>query len=167
MTRRAARRWKRQQGRLWIEDDTLCQESMWCSTWRLPISKIRAIAEETNPHGPVGEDWLVAIFTGIERWHNASTQANGVRETLLELATRLDCPLETTLVGSTDFASRVMYPAHLAEHPAFEYHPVTRSGPGRLLEFLLPQNQQIMAPELKQHLMATHPGRNTSPDAEP
>lgn len=90
--------------------------------WSFPIGELRLVAESTNEDGPFGDDWFFAFATGPRRWFEAPVSA--ASEHLREDLTReLGVSWSLSLVGSTTFASCVLWPPELAGRPLYTYVP--------------------------------------------
>ncbi len=102
--------------------------------WELPLSSVRVIGEATTPNGPYLDDYSFCFACGPDSWYEASFYAGGGEEFLRSLGARLGFRPELQLVGSTDFASSVIWPAHLKGKPMFKYVPVVpRTWLGKLI----------------------------------
>lgn len=88
--------------------------------WELPVNRVRVIGEATTDHGPLADYWL-CFATSPHEWHEASFYAAGRDEFLKALSGRLDRPLELDRMGSTNFASRVIWPEPLVGKAMFEF----------------------------------------------
>src|SRR5690606_10078645 len=92
----------------------------------LTLDQIRIIGEYTNQNGPFADDWFLFFLTPEPGWYEVPMYAEGVNEFIEALSRRLDAPIEPKLFGSTDFTSRVLWPAHLEGQPLFnfeDWHP--------------------------------------------
>jgi hypothetical protein len=107
-------------GNLLLDGDTL-RYSLTSSGFVLPLSEIRIIGECTNQNGPFADDYFLCFVTQPSGWYEASFYASGCEEFLSALGARLGVPLQFTLMASTDFASRILWPATLAGRPLFDY----------------------------------------------
>jgi hypothetical protein len=97
--------------------------------WELPTDRVRVIGEATTDHGPFLDDYWLCFATGSHEWCQASFYAAGREEFLKALSSRLGVPMELHLVGSTSFASRVLWPAPLLGKPIFAYADKWPSNP--------------------------------------
>lgn len=96
-------------------------------TWRTTISSILLIAEHTTNEGPYVDDYFVEFWSledGSVLQSRASFYAAGVDDTFARIATELKADLTFGLTGSTEWASRIMWPPELAGHPYFDYRDV-------------------------------------------
>ena len=125
-------------------------------TWELPIDRIRVIGEATTDHGPFADDYWLCFALDPQQWYEASFYAAGRDVFLKALSDRFGVPFELGLVGSTDFASRVLWPPQLAGKPMFAY---AHKWPGnRLLRFLVKllggpfRNVQTYSPDVERYL---------------
>jgi hypothetical protein len=121
--------------------------------WEIPLSCVRVLGEATNQNGPFLDDYFLCFACSPDRWYEASFYADGREEFLTSLASRLGCRLSLSLVPSTDFASNVLWPEHLAGKALFKYTPVApQTWLGRLVGPLL--NRQEFSDEVLQELRA-------------
>jgi hypothetical protein len=80
---------------------------------------VAVVGEFTNQDGPGLDDWFVeVVFRSGAVWTLPTEQAAPM---LPEFAQALGVPLELGLAGSTDFASRVLYPPALVGRPLYAY----------------------------------------------
>jgi len=133
-------------GRLWLEGESVCYASQNLSSWKLPIDEIRIVGEMTNPNGPFQDDYFICFVQDGGGWLEASFYAEG-RDSLLDaLGTRWGTPLDLHLAGSTDFASRILWPRHLRGEPLFNFTNETPRGVWqRLRNWVLPRTQQTLS----------------------
>jgi hypothetical protein len=89
--------------------------------WEMPIERVLVIGEATTDHGPFADDYWLCFATGPHEWYEASFYAAGREEFLKGLSDRLGVPIELRLIGSTNYTSRVLWPALLADKPMFVY----------------------------------------------
>ena len=108
-------------GTISIEASVIKHSSISCGDWQLSIDEIRLIAEETDESGPWGEDWRIVFAASETEIHTASISANGMMSVLDALSEQFGHELQTTLVRSTSFASRILPPASSAGLPLFDF----------------------------------------------
>jgi hypothetical protein len=109
-------------GRLWLDGEELCYESKTHDSWRIRIADIRVLGEMTNQNGPFADDYFLCFVTDASgHWHEASFYADGFDTCLAALGERWEHDLGVGLCHSTDFASRILWPAHLGDQPMFEF----------------------------------------------
>lgn len=108
-------------GTLELLADELQYSSDTYGKWALCIAGIRLVGEATNQNGPTMDDWFVCFATGPDMWYEASAYADGCHATLTALGEKLGAELEFTLFWSTDFASNVLWPQHIAGYPMFKF----------------------------------------------
>lgn len=102
--------------------------------WDLPLRSVRVIGEATNQNGPFVDDYFLCFACGPEGWYEASFYAEGREEFLTALAPHLGYRPLLQLANSADFASNVLWPAHLVGRPLFTFTPVPpRTWLGRVL----------------------------------
>ena len=121
-------RFESQAGTIEIRGDRLVQSSTYFGDWDLAIADIRVIGEVTDQSGPWGEDWYLAFAVDKDRWFSASFNTKSRPILTAELGALLGGEICPTLVGSTDFASRVLYPFDRIGDPMFTYLDVKPSG---------------------------------------
>ncbi|TAJ17881.1 MAG: hypothetical protein EPO68_08710 [Planctomycetota bacterium] len=113
--------------RLWIEQSTICFGAPERVVVRIPIAELRLIAESTNESGPASDDWFLILATSSEHWTEISMYTAGIHEFFAEVARILGAPsLETSLAGSTSFASNILWPPDLTGRPAFLFESFPR-----------------------------------------
>ena len=95
------------------------------STWSLPVSAIQLIAEFTNSDGPHIDGYFFVFMTAPEGgWYQASFYAKGRDEVLAALSARLGAPIECGLCNSTEYKTRIIWPAHLKDLPLMDVIPL-------------------------------------------
>ena len=113
-------------GVLRLERDLLAYESPNYGNWKIQITDIVTFGEYTTDNGPHIDDWFMVFVSKDLEWVEASNYCAGRDEVRSALASRWEQDsLYGSLWGRTDFASRVIWPADLAEQPLFEFtqHP--------------------------------------------
>ncbi len=109
-------------GRIQLDGDVIRYRSSVYGDWNLPIQKVRIIGEYTNQDGPGADDWFLAfIVNADEMWYEASISAAGRDEFLSQIGSHLGVELTSELVYSTDFNSRVLWPADIAGTELFAF----------------------------------------------
>src|ERR1700748_1292213 len=116
------------ESRLQIKDSNLEYSSNTAKAfWSLPIASIILISEYTTNEGPQCDDYFL-VFVTIEKdlfyFHTASFYAGGSDATLASLKELLGSTFELKLTGSTEWDSRVIWPAEIADSKHFEFKPV-------------------------------------------
>lgn len=94
---------------------------------RVEVADLLAVGELSTPHGPYADDLLVVLVRRDGSWLELPFEADGLDELFAQLGRRLGTPLALGLCNRVDWASRVMWPAHLAETPLFV---ITEAPPG-------------------------------------
>ena len=102
-----------------LDGDSLSYMKPDGSGWRTLLQDIVAIGEETNENGPSVDDYFF-WFVRSNDLLCASFYSDGRDETLRKLDERLGLA-PVSLVNSTTFASRVLWPGHLAGKPLWQY----------------------------------------------
>ena len=110
-------------GKLGIFGDDIAYYHAGGASWRIPLAEVRVIGEYTNENGPAG-DYFFGFVTQ-DRWYEASFYAEGAHEFLEELGERLGFELTLYLNNSTTFASRILWPEHLAGRDFLDHSPPT------------------------------------------
>lgn len=92
--------------------------------WTIPISAIRLIAEYTNSDGPWIDDYFFVFLTAPEGgWHEASFYAKGREAALCALEKKIGTQLECGLCGSTEYRTRILWPADLRDQVLMDVIP--------------------------------------------
>lgn len=95
---------------------------------KLDLDRVRVIAEYTTPYGPKQDDWFVKLIVSATESYELSmydSQSETVQE---EMRTHFGLSLITSLYGSTDWASQVMYPAEVAGQPLWRISKARQTG---------------------------------------
>jgi len=96
-------------------------------TWRTPLASILLIAEYTTNEGPYVDDYFVEFWSledGALLKASTSFYAAGGDDAFASIAAKLKTDFTFGLTGSTEWASRVMWPLELAGHPYFEFRNI-------------------------------------------
>ena len=121
--------------------------------WEILVADLRVIGELTNDHGPYLDDYFICFATDSNAWYEASFYADGREEFLKALEVMLGCELRTRLVWSTEYASNILWPLHLAGTEMFSFKPVKpKTWIGRLIGSL--QNKQEFTADVLAELRA-------------
>lgn len=104
-----------------IKKDLVCYAND-KESWQCPIKEIKCIGEFTNNHGQFEDDYFIVFFTK-EFTYTGSFYAENRIEVMNELSKTLNCKLETKLIGSTDWASNVLYPVDIISMPVYKDSP--------------------------------------------
>jgi hypothetical protein len=127
-------------GHIELSGEMIRYSSATYSGWTIRASDVRVIGEATDQSGPF-VDYCLCFATGPEMCYEASFYADGRDTFLWELGERLGVLLQPGLASSTDFASRILWPAKLVDKPMFKYQNVpSKTLVGRL--FRLEQCEQ-------------------------
>jgi hypothetical protein len=81
--------------------------------WTLDIDKIKLIGEYTTSAGPLADDWFFVFADTCDQWWQAPSPSVDHKQFWKQLGQILNCELTPELVGSTNWATRVIYPKHL------------------------------------------------------
>lgn len=135
---------------LQLEGDSIVCRSKYFGDWTLPLSDVLAIGEATADPDLAPEDWYFAFATGDGRWIDGPIYGAQIGEFLDSLRDRFQCDINLRLVGSTTFASRVIWPPNLVDRPMFTYVPKKPGGwLGRIWpNWLTLRNTQFIHPDL-------------------
>jgi hypothetical protein len=113
-------------GELGVSGDAITYRSP-REKWSIPVEEIRLIAEFTNSDGPHIDDYFFVFLTAPENgWYEASFYAKGRDETLAALGSKHGAKLECGLCNSTQYKTRILWPAHLKDHPLMDVIPPTK-----------------------------------------
>ncbi len=96
-------------------------------TWRTPLASILVIAEYTTNEGPYVDDYFVEFWSledGALLKASSSFYAAGIDDAFAGIAAKLKTDFTFGLTGSTEWASRVMWPLELVGHPYFEFRNI-------------------------------------------
>ena len=98
--------------------------------WSVNLSDVRIIGEYTNSDGPFLDDYFFVFLTAVEGgWHQASFYAEGRDAFLADLAKAIGSPIETGLVNSADFKTRILWPSDISGEPLMKVlEKATRRG---------------------------------------
>lgn len=124
--------------------------------YTLDASKVLLVGELTTDRGPFIDDWWLLFFTEPGTHASASMYAEGYQEFLDALGDFLGRPLITTLAGSADYASNVLWPESLDGRPVFTFTDIpARTALGKAWEWFLggPRfNRRDLTPEVEAYL---------------
>lgn len=110
-------------GVLRLDGDLLVYVSPDYGQWKTQVSDIIAFGEYTTNNGPYIDDWFMVFVTKDLEWVEASNYCAGGDEVRSALASRWgQDSLYGKLWGSTDFASRVIWPSAIAEQSLFDFN---------------------------------------------
>lgn len=96
-------------------------------TWRTPISSILLIAEYTTNEGPLLDDYFVDFWNlegGSFLLARTSFYAAGRDDAFARITKELKANLTFGLTGSTEWASRIMWPPELEGHPYLDFRDI-------------------------------------------
>jgi hypothetical protein len=126
--------------RLTVENDAIIYTTPQKDGWQVPVAEVKVIGEFTNDHGPVADDYFLALLKRDE-WFVATFYADGRGTALAELGQRLRHKFLLDLCHSTSLTSRVLWPAALEGRPLFSCVPEQRAETvgGKLRQWILPK----------------------------
>lgn len=144
-TRKAA-----ESGVLRFDGSLITYTSQHYGSFSVPLSELAVIGEFTTDNGPYIDDWfLVFVPRGGGQWFEASVYAEGAEAFRDQLSAVLGCSIRGSLFASTDFASRILWPAILADRPLFTFRPVTASSFLRRIKLsILPEVSFSLSPDV-------------------
>jgi hypothetical protein len=146
-------------GKIWIENGIIYYLwDMMKTRWKIPINKIKIIAEYTNQDGPFFDDYFLVFAISSEEQLTASFYAEGRGAVLVELGKILNVELKFSLLNSADFKSCVMWPPDLSGEEFLEFYILPpKSFIGRITRKLIGVwcNYQRLAPKIKSYLQKT------------
>jgi hypothetical protein len=131
--------------------------------WSIRTGEIVLVAEYTTDDGPAVDDYFLVFVTkeGEELFYSSVTmRATGVNPVLEELEKELGGSLELKLFSSQGWASRVIWPPHLAnvEYLEAEEVPPPAGLADRLLRrFTGARPEYRVSPRILQVLTTTRP----------
>lgn len=99
--------------------------------WSAPVDNIIVIAEYTTDEGPYVDDYFLVFVTiekGKQYFATATFYSEGTEDVIRELSERWKTDIELRLVNSTDWKSRIAWPAALAGREYFEFAEVQPNG---------------------------------------
>lgn len=120
--------WADKSGVLRLEACNIVYTSPYYGSFRIALSEIAAIGEFTTQDGPAIDDRFLVFVLRSGEWFEASWYAGGMDECLQQLSAALGCAIHGNLCHSTDFASRMLWPAALAGCPLFTWSPAIEAG---------------------------------------
>ena len=108
-------------GRIWLDDEEVIHyRSERYGSWVCPVSQVQIIGEYTSSHGKVIDDYFFVFLVDSNTWFMASFYAVGRDEFLHELSALLSTRLQSGFDSSTEFKSRVLWPAQIAGEALFD-----------------------------------------------
>jgi hypothetical protein len=116
------------------QSDLECLDTSGRLLWTLTTDSIVMIAEYTTNEGPHVDDYFLVFVTAEENklfFSTCSFYMDGRDEVLSVLQERLGSPFQLDLQGSTEWRSRVAWPASMAESEYFTFEDIP---PKTLLE---------------------------------
>ncbi len=125
--------------------------------WAMPIGSIILVSEYTTNEGPQVDDYFLVFVSAADgklHFSTCSFYAGGVDEALSILQERLRSPLQLRLQGSTEWRSRVAWPAKMAENEYFTFTPVpAETLTTKLKEKLLgPTHEYVISKRVQEYL---------------
>ena len=120
-------------GVLAFEESLVRFDSSLYGSWSVNPSNFVLVGEFTNQDGPHLSDHFLVLVDSDRSFYEAPIDAVGFDGVWKKLAQTLGVPPELSLLGETDFSSRVLWPEVLQGRPVFDYvEKPSRSFIGRL-----------------------------------
>jgi hypothetical protein len=136
-------------GSIRLNGDVITYASRLFGSFSLPVEDIAVIGEFTTDNGPVIDDWFLVFVCRGGDWFEASIYSDGSEGVRKGLSMALGANLDLSLAGSTDFASRVVWPTEIAGRPLFEFEIVSGTGFLRRLKLaILPEIRHSLTSEV-------------------
>ncbi|MBL4587303.1 MAG: hypothetical protein JKX84_09655 [Flavobacteriales bacterium] len=110
----------KQNGFIDLKDDKVIRTFRGEVLAEILVSEIKVIGEFTTADGPYIDDWFITIMTK-DHWYELPMYAIGMDEVLTELSRKLNAPLQTKFVNSTEWKTRVMYPVKLEGKALYDW----------------------------------------------
>ena len=132
----------RNSGAIQLDGTRITYTSPVYGSFSIPLSEVAVIGEFTTDNGPFIDDWfLVFVLRDGSDWFEASMFAEGIEPLRQQLSETLGASFGgDSLVFSTDFASRIVWPPALVGRPLFAFSPDKGSGVfGRIRLAIFPQ----------------------------
>jgi hypothetical protein len=109
------------------ESNLECVDATGTLRWSVPVGSILLVSEYTTNEGPYIDDYFLVFVTaedGKLYFSTCSFYSVGVEEALSMLQEYLGSAIQLGLQGSTEWRSRVAWPAKMAESEYFTFTPV-------------------------------------------
>lgn len=144
-------------GRIWMEADQILYNSRDYGAWRFPLAELRVFGEYTTDNGPMIDDWFMVFVTSNNGdWFESSTYAEGANEFRRQLAAAPGATgLHGDLFASTNFTSRVLWPAAILGEPLFQFTATRLPWWRRIMRFGVTPIQIELSPPVRAHLRLT------------
>jgi hypothetical protein len=119
--------------------------------WRTPAASILLIAEYTTNNGPRFDDYFLELWSlekGSLLCSKTPFYAAGIEAAFMALSRQLKADLEFGLTHSTEWASRIIWPPHLAGHSYFSFREITpNSWQAKLSRYVFGAKQEYFRTE--------------------
>lgn len=99
------------------------QDSGHETLWQIPLDNVVLLAEYTTDEGPFLDDYFLIFVTKeneTSRFVTASFYSDGLDDVFARMTQFWNSEIQLALHGSTDWASRVVWPAELVGQEYFE-----------------------------------------------
>jgi len=134
----------RPSGHIKLEADVIAFTAPDQEGWRVPLADIGVIGEFVNKSGRRDDDYFI-VFMTREEWFKVPRSTQGCDTLLADLGRRLNCEFRCDLVNSTNFSSRVLWPAHLTGQPLYDLQPEARA------DNLITRLRQLLMQKVQMH----------------
>ena len=125
--------------------------------WSLPIMSVLLIAEYTTNEGPNLDDYFLVFATAEVRqlyFSTCSFYSTGREDALNLLEQFLGSPIQLGLANSTEWRSRIVWPADMAGSEYFTFKPAAAQTFGKMLKHRLfgPTYQYAVSGAVQEYL---------------
>lgn len=139
------------------ESNLECLHTTGAQLWSLPIRSIVLVAEYTTNEGPYVDDYFIVFVTaenGKLYFSTCSVYSAGRDEALSSLQKHLGSPIQLELEGSTEWRSRVAWPAKMVgmEYLLFREVPATTLTEKLKKKLLGPTQEYAVSNAVRQYL---------------
>jgi hypothetical protein len=109
---------------------------------------VLVVGEFTTESGPYADDYFVVVV--LRTGNVVEVPTDAADEIHAELERLTGTALAVGLANRTDFASRVLYPPALRDHPLYEFTPAPRAAGllHRLADRVLPLRRSVFTKEV-------------------
>jgi hypothetical protein len=122
------------------------------------MESVAVVGEYTTPSGPVADDHFLAIVLRSGEIVELTVGAEGTANAVAALEQRIGARIEFALANCTDAASRIIYPAALAERPLFDFVVGPSGFMGllkRIRDFGMQEITGVLTEEVKAYLASS------------
>lgn len=123
-------------GSLAVKDESLCYDSNFYPSWKVPLAEIVLIGEYTNEDGPHASDHFLVLLTKGEHVYECPVDASGFAESFRKVSESFKQQLKVELMFETRIKSRIIWPPSLHGRDLYVVEPDTSTLWNRVLHFL-------------------------------